>query len=376
MSVRVIVGVTGLWLLIAMVWASQLMLGANLQGSALSAAAAIQTAFVQTLPWIPVTLAVIAVTIRFPLTRSTWRRTLGVHVAAFAILVYVENVLVFLAFWITQGQFSGVGPLLRGGAFWAAMRAHVGALVYVAIAALTQGIVYYRASRRRELDVARIEGQLARARLDALVAQIRPHFLFNTLHTIGQLWRSGRHVEADAMLDHLGALFHRVQQSTARTLVSLDEELDTVEAYLAIEEARFGDRLRVVIDVPEEARACAVPPLLLQPIVENAIRHGIAPSSDAGFIGVSASIGNGQLTLIVEDDGPGMAATPHTAGTGTGLATTRQRMTQQFGTGGVLTIEPRAAGGTLVWMRLPAHPCDGHEERHATPDTQAGSSHA
>jgi LytS/YehU family sensor histidine kinase len=242
---------------------------------------------------------------------------------AFAILVYVENVLVVLAFWISQGQFGGLRALLASGAFWAAMRAHVAVLVYLAIAALTQGITYYHASRHRELDVARIEGQLARARLDALVSQIRPHFLFNTLHTIGHLWRSGRHAEADAMLDHLGSLFHRVQQSTARPLVSLDEVLDTVEAYLAIEVARFGDRLRVEVDAAEDARACAVPPLLLQPIVENAIRHGIAPSSSAARVSVTARTTDGFLVLEVEDDGGGMGASPQSTGTGTGLETTR-----------------------------------------------------
>jgi sensor histidine kinase YesM len=373
MSMRVIAGVCGLWLLIGLVWASQLMLGANLEGSSLPASAAIQSALVQTLPWIPVTLAVIAVTAQYPITRAKWKRTAWIHVVAFVVLAYAANVLVVLAFWITQGQFNGMEALLRGGAYWTAMRAHIAALVYIAIAALTQGILYYRASRRRELDVARMEGQLARARLDALVAQIRPHFLFNTLHTIGHLWRSGRNDDADAMLDHLGSLFHRVQQSTARTLITLDEELDTVEAYLAIEEARFGDRLRVVIDVPDDARACAVPPLLLQPIVENAIRHGIAPSSDAGFVRVSAGITAGTLTLLVEDDGPGPSSSPSSAGTGTGLETTRQRIRQMFGEAGRLSIEPLSPHGTRVSITLPERETEAGERPRGAPPVHVGS---
>ena len=373
MRARLIAGITGLWLVIAIVWASQLVIGANLQGNALDAGEAIRTALAQTLPWVPVTLAVIGLTMRFPLARTTWKRALWVHIVAFVVLCYVENVLVVLAFWISQGQFNGLGALLRGGAFWAAMRAHVAALVYIAIAALTQGLLYYQASRRRELDVARIEGQLARARLDALVAQIRPHFLFNTLHTIGHLWRSGRHSEADAMLDHLGALFHRVQRATAQTLISLDEELDTVEAYLAIEAARFGDRLRVAIDVTDDARSCAIPPLLLQPIVENAIRHGIAPSSEAGLVLVSATLHNGTLRVIIEDDGPGIATGARSPGSGTGLATTRQRIAQLFGSDGVLAIEARPAGGTRVSIRIPAQPIDAPEASPSDTESRVGS---
>jgi LytS/YehU family sensor histidine kinase len=220
------------------------------------------------------------------------------------------------------------------------------------VAALTQTLSWYRRSRARELELARMEAQLAQARLDALTAQIRPHFLFNTLHTIGQLWRSGHAEEADAMLDHLGALFQRVQASTSRTLVSLDEELETVEAYLAIEAARFRDRMRVHLHIDDAARGCAVPPLLLQPIVENAVRHGIAVSPSAGHITVRGRVLHDRLVLDVEDDGPGMSGNGARSG-GTGLSNTRERLTQLFGSDHRLDIGSADGRGTRVRIDLP-----------------------
>ncbi len=122
------------------------------------------------------------------------------------------------------------------------------------------------------------------------------------------------------MLYHLRALFQRVRQCTSRPLVSLDEELEMVADYLAIEEARFPDRLRVRVSADESARACAVPPLLLQPLVENAVRHGVAASAAAGEVAVRASTDGERLVLLIDDDGPGMDHGGATRGSGTGLA--------------------------------------------------------
>jgi two-component system LytT family sensor kinase len=364
-NVRIASAITASWLLIALVLASQTVFASNLQGNPTAFAGALRTALMQTVPWIPVTLAVIWLAGRFPVTRATLRTALPIHLVAFLAVAFVENLLVVVQFYIIQRRFPGVVPMLASAAQWGMIRLHIAALVYVAIAAATQAIAYYRAARARELSMARLEGQLARARLDALTAQIRPHFLFNTLHTIGHLWRSGRAEEADAMLDHLGALFQRVQQTTSRPIVSLDEELETVAAYLAIEAVRFRDRMRVAIDVPDDARACAVPPLLLQPIVENAVRHGIAVSSKAGEIRVSARLYNGTLRLDVEDDGPGVTEGAAPRGSGTGLANTRARLAEMFGGNQQLEIASRNGTGTRVSITIPARSADEAEVRDA-----------
>ena len=341
---------------------AQTALGATVQGGKpVALSAAMKTALVQTLPWIPVTLAVIALTTRFPLSRSTLGRRVPLHLAAAAALAFLANVLVVLGFWLIAGRFLGVGALVRSGAMWATINFHVALLIYAAILGVTQYVMSYRRSRSHELQLARVEGQLARARLQALNAQIRPHFLFNTLHTIGQLWRSGRSDEADAVLDRLGALFHKVQSQTGRIEIPLGEELELVREYLAIEQARFRDRLRPSIRATDEALAERVPPLILQPIVENAVRHGISALSSAGCLAVSASVDGARLRLVVSDDGPGMSNPTSRAGTGTGLRNTRERIVQLYGNDASLHVDSAKSGGTVVTLELPL---DG--SRHAS----------
>jgi two-component system, LytTR family, sensor kinase len=372
--IRIVLGVTAAWLLVAVVWASQTVLAANLQGNAVAAGPALRTALLQTTPWIPVTLAIVGLAHRFPVRRATWRRTLPLHIVAFPLLLFVENVLVVVGFQLSRGALQAPAAVLQGGLVWTLSRLHVGALLYTAIAAATQAAAYYRESRARELRVARLESQLTRARLDALTAQIRPHFLFNTLHTIGQLWRSGHAEEADAMLDHLGALFQRVRRSTMQPLVSLDDELDMVEDYLAIEAARFRDRLRTEVRADDDARACGVPPLLLQPLVENAVRHGIAASSAAGRVTVTGTARNGRLVIEIGDDGPGFRDGPLTDGAGTGLRNTRERLAQAFGADHRFEILGGAAGGTRIRIELPAIACGDDDAAVESPATSADTS--
>jgi signal transduction histidine kinase len=354
-AIAVILGVSAAWAVLGLVWGAQTTMGAILRGVApVPLGNALRTTFTQTLPWIPVTLAAIALTRRFPLSRLSWKRHLVAHVLALPVLALIANVLVVLGYWIGAGIFNGVGTLLQQGVLWASVNFHVALLIYATVVAITQAVLYYRRTRAHELRLARIESQLSRARLEALNAQIRPHFLFNTLHTIGQLWRSGRSDDADVVLEQLGSLFSRVQSSTSKTEVPLAEELDLVSAYLAIEEARFRDRLQTTVDASPSAMECMVPPLILQPLVENAIRHGVSAVSTAGRVEVTAVLENGHLMLTVTDDGPGIAARPSQPGTGTGLRNTRERLAQLYGSGADLSIDSAPAGGTTVVVRIPA----------------------
>ena len=337
-----------------LVWGAQTSFAATLSGDHLGLWAAVVQAWIQTVPWIPMTLAVVALTLRFPLAGPGWRRRLPVHLVAFPVVAIAANVLVVLGYWIVNRRWDGFGRLASQGVYWAAMRVHVMALVYATIAGGTQAAAKWRELRARELDLARKEGQLARARAEALTAQLRPHFLFNTLHTIGQLWRSGRADDADVLLDRLGALFQRVQGSTRRLEVPLDEELSMVRDYLSIEQARFRDRLSVCVEADEGVAPLAVPPLILQPLVENAIRHGISGRSAAGRVRVEARRENGRLLLTVEDDGPGMSAPSPAPGSGTGLRNTRERLEQMYGDGHRFEVGEAPGGGTRVRLDLPA----------------------
>lgn len=351
----VILAVSAAWILAAVVSGAQAALGSTLSANAQPVALtdAIRSALVQMLPWIPVTLAVIALTIRFPLSRERWRRHVPVHIVAAALLAFVANALVVLGYWMMMGRFGGIVALAQQGALWATLRFHIALLIYAAVLAITQGILYYRQTRARELQLARLEGQLARAHLQALNAQIRPHFLFNALHTIGQLWRSGRSDDADAVLDHLGSLFHKVQASTSRFEVPLAEELEVVREYLAIEEARFRDRLRTRVQAPPDTLDCLVPPLILQPLVENAVRHGISAVSSAGTVEVIATRIDGRLSLTVRDDGPGMGHATSQPGSGTGLRNTRERLAQLYGDRATLHISNGDSAGTTVRVDIP-----------------------
>ena len=355
LGARVILGVCLAWGFLGLVWGAQQTMGAILRGVApVPLGTALRTTFTQTLPWIPVTLAAIAITRRFPLSRAEWKRHLIPHIIAIPILAFVANVLVVLGYWMGAGMFNGVRALMGQGVLWGTINLHVALLIYASVVAITQATLYYQHTRARELQLAKVEGQLARARLQALNAQIRPHFLFNTLHTIGQLWRSGRSDDADAVLDQLGSLFSRVQTSTSKLEVPLAEELELVEAYLAIEEARFRDRLRTTVHASAAAMDCLVPPLILQPLVENAIRHGVSAISSAGRVGVSAALENGHLRLSVTDDGPGMAARTAQPGSGTGLRNTRERLAQLYGAAAELRIDSPVSGGTTITLQIPA----------------------
>lgn len=354
LSWRLAALVAAAWVLAGVVWGAQSTMAAGLAGEELALRQALVTALVQVTPWIPMTLAVAALTLRFPLRGPGWRRHLILHLLAFPVVAWLANVLVVLGFWTVAGSFGGWATLADRGLYWAVMRVHVMALVYAAVAGVTQVAVAWQALRARELELARMEGQLARARVEALTAQLRPHFLFNTLHTLGQLWRSGRADEADAMLDHLGALFQRVQASTRRLEVPLEEELSMVRDYLAIEEARFGDRLRVSVDAAPDTHGLAVPPLVLQPLVENAVRHGIGASAAAGKVRVIAERRAGRLRLSVEDDGPGLEARSPEPGSGTGLRTTRERLEQMYGEAHTFTAASVPGGGTRVLLEIPA----------------------
>jgi hypothetical protein len=354
---RIVVAVCVAWTVIGLIVGAQSTIGATLMASpnAPALGVALRNALIQTLPWIPVTLAAIVLAVRFPLggARQRWLRHLPVHVAAALLLAFAANVLVVLGYWSTMGQFQGVTALARAGLLWATIRLHIGLLIYAGTLGITHVVLSQRRARERELHFARVEGQLARAQLQALNAQIRPHFLFNTLHTIGQLWRSNRSDDADAVLDSLGALFHKVQSSTARAEIPLAEELAMVREYLAIESARFPDRLRARITAADDTLDCPVPPLILQPIVENAVRHGISASSAAGRLDVSVERESGTLRLTVRDDGPGPDARTSRAGTGVGLKNTRERLAQLYGDRASLTVRGADGTGTLVVIEVP-----------------------
>jgi signal transduction histidine kinase len=193
----------------------------------------------------------------------------------------------------------------------------------------------------------RLQEELARAQLQTLQMQLDPHFLFNTLNSISSLTYSDPDA-ADEMIGKLGGLLRATLEKRDAPAIPLAEELALLERYLDIEEIRFEERLRVAIDVDDAARAAPVPAFLLQPLVENAVRHAVAPRAEGGTIALAARVERGRLRITLRDDGPGLAAPLRE---GVGLANTRARVERL---GGAMTVRDAPGGGVEVALELPA----------------------
>ncbi|MEO6877942.1 MAG: histidine kinase [Gemmatimonadaceae bacterium] len=228
-------------------------------------------------------------------------------------------------------------------------------IIYVLTVTIVILIDHYNASRASELQVAHLEGELQRLRLATLESQLQPHFLFNALNTVSSVMYEDVPA-ADSMLAALADLLRRSLRPSSDPEVSLDDELQTLELYLTIMRARFSDRLTVAVDVAEDVRGAAIPPLLLQPLVENALRHGYPGASVTAHVTLRARRVDGFLLLEVEDNGPGIAGDPQSAiGTGIGLGNTARRLQQLYGNDHQLLLTNRATGGLHVSIRIPFH---------------------
>lgn len=212
---------------------------------------------------------------------------------------------------------------------------------------------YYQRYRERERRATELEGQLARAQLQALRMQLNPHFLFNALNTVAALIHEQPEI-ADRTVTRLSELLRHSLDRGDDQEIPLGQELDFLDRYLEIEQTRFGDRLRVDVEVPDPLKEALVPALVLQPIVENAIRHGIEERETGGRIAIRATANGGQLELSVADNGPGLA-TGETAfkREGIGLSNTRSRLRHLYGECQGLELRPAAGGGLDVRVNLP-----------------------
>jgi two-component system LytT family sensor kinase len=283
--------------------------------------------------WALLTPLVIWLTRRLPLQGVAWRRSLGIHLAVGMVVAVAKT-----------AADRAIFALITG--FWTYLLASTLALqliVYAGIVAATHGLEYYRRSREREL----LERRLAHTRLQLLTMQLQPHFLFNTLNTIAELV----HEDADAADRMITALADLLRQSLAlggTQEISLEAELDLLRTYLDIQKARFGDRLDVRLSISEDVEQAYVPMLLLQPIVENAIKHGLAARLE-----VQARQEGGYLVIDVTDEGTGAADDALRGRAGIGLGNTRERLEALYGSAASLDLTNVKSGGARATVRLP-----------------------
>ncbi len=216
----------------------------------------------------------------------------------------------------------------------------------------TLGVGYAAEHARRTREVQRLQAELTQAQLSALRMQLNPHFLFNTLHTIAVLVREHNERRAVELIERLGDVLRHVLRTSNELETPLAREVAFLRKYLEIEQARFGDRLRVRFALEDGTEEALVPQLIVQPLVENALRHGLAPCAEPGEIAVRARRRDHALEVTVADDGIGLRP-GWEVGSGLGLANVRARLTRMYGPAGRLALAPAPGGGAVATISMP-----------------------
>lgn len=224
---------------------------------------------------------------------------------------------------------------------------------YWGVLAFGYSLEIYQRYKTEELKAAQLEARLVETELKALREQLRPHFLFNTMNTIAVLVREGKNDEAVNLIARLSSLLRMSLDATHVPEVTLRQEMEFLERYIEIQQARFSDRLAVGIAIEPAAMEARIPNLLLQPLVENAILHGVAQKSGPGRVDVSGCVRDGRLHLEVRDDGPGLGNGPKRAKEGIGLTNTRERIAKIYGAAGQLSLRSESGRGVTVQIVLP-----------------------
>lgn len=307
------------------------------------------------------TPGVFAVSRRWPLTRPHLVRRIVLHLLLS---------LLFCVAWATCGQILRIVLVTlfarrltpNGAQFWSQIGLQwlswifttlpFGVAVYLCVVGIEHATRYFIEAREREVQVARLSEQLSGARFAALQSQLNPHFLFNTLNTIAVLVRDNERQGAVRIVEQLSDVLRSTLTRHQANEVTLGEELELVRQYVAIEQARFSDRLRPEFRIPDTLLSAAVPSFALQHLVENAIRHGVARRTEAGLLIVAAERVGEFLQLTVIDDGPGIDP-QLTPPAGHGIENTRERLRALYGARASLEITQRAEGGTIATLRVP-----------------------
>jgi two-component system, LytTR family, sensor kinase len=295
----------------------------------------------------------------------------GFHLC-FSVVFSIAATVIEVPLLIALGVFPAASPppsIAAGVRVMLSFGIQGGVVRYWAVIALqtvyrSQQNAKIRAREALELRVqaSELARQLAAAQLSALKMQLQPHFLFNTLGAIIVLIQQQKMQQAEAMVARLGDLLRLTLEDVEAQEVPLWRELEFLRLYLSIEQVRFEDRLRVRIAPAPEVSDALVPHMVLQPIVENAVRHGLGQSEEAVTIEVAATATNGTLTLVVSDDGPGLPS-HRTGHTGIGLTNTRNRLARLYGDDARLVVEQAADRGVRVTITLPMHTAGPEDER-------------
>ena len=307
--------------------------------------------------WALATPLVLWAATKIPIERSNWLRASLLHIPISLGLSMILTAIGHVFVWLYWGR-----PMGRPFSFERMSRFVVanfseGIGIYMLIALTSYSLSYYRRYRESQLRTFQLEAQLSHAQLQALKMQLHPHFLFNTLHSISALLNKDPE-GARKMITRLGDFLRLTLENSGSQEVTLEQEMTFLRCYLEIERVRFQDRLVTHVDVSEQTLDAKVPNLILQPIVENAIRHGIAPRSSPGLIEIESERRNSTLRIQVRDNGPGLPGhrtSENMFKKGLGLANTEKRLEQLYGAAHLFDLSDHPEGGLVVTLEIPFH---------------------
>ena len=341
-----------LWTVIGLSFAGQFYLATAQAGAPVSWRQALSGALGDWYVFALLAVPTVLLVRKFPIGRERWTSSLVAHV--------IGSVLFSAGFIVVRAAVAGwqdwaAGRPINYGEMFRLLLVktwHFNLLIYWAIVVLLHAIAFYRESQERARRALELEKRLAEARLMALQMQLNPHFLFNALNGIATLMH--RDVDtADRMLMRLAELLRLTLEKTGDQETTVRNEIALLERYLEIERLRFGERLEVKFELSPETLEARVPTLLLQPLVENSIKHGLATRAQRGIIEVAARREGTMLTIEIKDNGAGVKTNSGSTGNGVGLSNARARLQQLYGDRQSLDLSNRSEGGALVRVQLP-----------------------
>jgi two-component system, LytTR family, sensor kinase len=346
--------IAALWSAGALFDASQTVFSMAAEGKQQACWLPFATEFACWLPWALATPLVMRVARRYPMDRGAGIRTICVHLAVFAAVSAVA-----ITWWTAVQMFFNPWGYRERPAFvdtWTMTLLYQSLtflIAYALIVAVTLVVDARESMARQMTEAARLNEELSKAQLAALRRQIEPHFMYNALNSIAGLVRDHLNDAAVSMIVGLSEFLRRSAQDSHRSQVALQEEVEYLQRYIDIQKVRFGERLQISMDIPAELLRAQVPNLLLQPLVENAIKHGIAKRVAGGAVRVACARQSSHLCLSIYNDGPGLPADWEAMPTGVGIRNLRTRLQILHGNDSELQLRRANPGGVEVMVTLP-----------------------
>ena len=348
------IAIFGVWTLFALFFTSMFAFQNQLSKEPLPIWRILSWQLVSGYIWFALSPAILFLAKRFPFEEGKWKISLPIHVVTGILTALVQ--LALDAFILTK---MGYPPgrefpnFLEAYKVFLLVNVHLSILIYFGVVGIWSAYNYYQKYRERELRNSQLEARLAQSRLQVLKMQLHPHFLFNTLNAISELVHRDPDA-ADHMLTDLSDLLRMSFENLEVQEISLKQELEFLNKYLEIEQMRFQDRLKVEMDIAPDTLDASVPNMILQPLVENAIKHGISPKAEGGRIDIESVRSNGHLLISVSDNGLGVPSGDVSNVTeGVGLSNTRRRLKHLYGDGHRFVLDSSAESGLKVSLEIP-----------------------